>query len=99
MWLCNVDLASVLAEHLSSLATCVMEKIVITNVGNTNLTSILDSCTSQLLDIDSQSLSTAETLVLVWAMRKVEEVKLGAYRELTLNITTLVTYSGWGILA
>ena len=34
--------------------------------------------------------------VLVWAMRKVEEVKLGAYRELTLNITTLVTYIGWG---
>ena len=94
MRLCDVDLASVPAEHLASLAACVTGVVGIWNVSNTDLTSILDSSKSEQLQIDIQSLSTEETWALVRAMENVEI--LGLNGGLTLDISTLVTYGGWG---
>ena len=96
MRLRDVDLSSVPAEHLASLAACVTKYVLIWNVSNTDLTSILDSSRSEELHIDTQSLSTEETRGLVWAMRKVEGVELGAYGEVTVDMSTLVTYNGRG---
>ena len=96
MRLCDVDLASVPAEHLASLAACATEYVGIRNVSNTDLTSILDSSKSELLYIDNQSLSTEETRGLVQAMENVEKVYLGYYGNVTLDINTLVNYSGRG---
>ena len=92
----DVDLASVPAEHLASLAACATEYVGIRNVSNTDLVSILDSSKSELLYIDNQSLSTEETRGLVQAMENVEKVYLGYYGNVTLDINTLVNYSGRG---
>ena len=96
MYLEDVDLASVPAEHLASLAACVTGGVYIYNVSNTDLTSILDSCKSEVLDIDNQSLSTEETRGLVRAMANVVKVTLGDRGEVTVDIITLVTYGGRG---
>ena len=96
MRLCDVDLASVPAEHLASLAACATEYVGIRNVSNTDLTSILDSSNSDELYIDKQSLSTAETRAMVRTMANVEEVMLGLRGEVTVDISTLVTYGGRG---
>ena len=61
MWLHDEDLSSVPAEHLASLTACVAYGVVIRNVSNTDLTSILDSCKSEWLVITNQSLSPEET--------------------------------------
>ena len=96
MYLGNVDLSSVPAEHLASLAACATGFVWIRNVSNTNLTSILDSCKSDALYIRNQSLNTEETRALVRAMANVERVELGLNGEVTLDISTLVTYGGRG---
>ena len=96
MYLEDVDLASVPAEHLASLAACVRGGVKISNVSNTDLSTILDSCKSRYLLLDNQSLSTAETQALVRAMANVEMVYLGGDGEVTLDISTLVTYDGQG---
>ena len=96
MRLRNVDLASVPAEHLASLAACVTKRVAIWNVSNTDLTSILNSCKSEELYISRQSLSTQETRALVRAMAYVEIVVLGYLGPVTVDISTLVTYEGRG---
>ena len=98
MWLEDVDLASVPAEYLASLTACVTELVEIWNVSNIDLTSILDRCKSAVLNIDNQNLSTEETQSLVRAMANVERVSLGLLGEVevTLDISTLVTYVGQG---
>ena len=97
MRLDDVDLASVPAEQLASLAACVTEGVMIRNVSNTDLTSILDSSKSRVLQINKQILSTEETLALVRAMGAgLERVWLGLRGKVTLDISTLVTYSGQG---
>ena len=97
MFLRDVDLASVPAEHLASLAACVTADVVIWNISNTDLTSILDSSKCGGLYIRNQSLSTKETLALVRAMENMEMVALGEYmEEVTLDISSLVTYDGRG---
>ena len=68
----------------------------IRNVSNTDLTSILECCKREHLHINKQSLSTAESRGVVWAMANVEEVALGDWGEVTLDINTLVTYGGRG---
>ena len=74
----DVDLASVPAYHLASLAGCVTGHVEIENVRNCDLISILDSVKCQWLSIDSQTLSTEETRALVRAMEsRVEMVQLG----------------------
>ena len=94
LYLRDVDLASVPAEHLASLASCMTDYVVISNVSNTDLTTILDSSKSEVLRINKQSLSTEETQALVRAMANVERVFLGD--DVTIDISTLVTYSGRG---
>ena len=92
----DLDLASVPAEHLASLAACVTGHVVICNVNNTDLISILDSSKSKGLCIVKHSLSTGETRTVVRAMANVEKVVLGLYGDVTLDISTLVTYGGRG---
>ena len=96
MYLWDVDLASVPAEHLASLAACVTKRVAIWNGSNTDLTSILDSSKGGVLDISNQSLSTEDTQAVVRAMANVEYVVLGLRGEVTLDISTLVTYDGRG---
>ena len=91
-----MDLASVPAQHLASLAACVTGGVMISNVSNTDLISLLDRSKSEWLDISNESLSTAETQALVRAMAKLEVVNLGGGGELTVDISTLVTYDGQG---
>ena len=95
MELRHVDLASVPGEHLASLAACATERILIENVRNTDLASILESSKSRVLAINNQSLSILETWALAWA--NAERVFLGYFGEVTLDISTLVTcYNGQG---
>ena len=56
----------------------------------------LESSKIVWLFITKQSLSTEETQALVRAMANVEEVWLGDWGEVTLDISTLVTYGGQG---
>ena len=74
----DVDLASVPAEHLASLASCVINDLIINNVSNCDLVSILDSVKCKGLKINRQTLSSEETQALVRAMEsRVEVVVLG----------------------
>ena len=43
MWLCDVDLTSVPAEHLASLVSSVTECVAIWNVSGCDLVTILDT--------------------------------------------------------
>ena len=91
-----LDLASVPAEHLASLAACVKGSVYIKNVRNCDLISVLDSSKSEVIEIDKQSLSTAETEALVRAMANVEGAELGYWGKVTVDISTLVTYDSRG---
>ena len=93
----NVDLASVPAEHLASLPSCVTMDVGIYNVSNCDLVSILDSVKCEQLLFDKQTLSSEETQALVRAMESnVQEVVLGVRGEVILDITALDQYSGEG---
>ena len=99
MWLEDVDLASVPAEYLASLASCVTERVYITNVSNCDIISILDNVKCEWLKIKNQRLSSAETQALVKAMESnVEMVILGSGDggEVSLDILALTQYSGEG---
>ena len=101
MYLQYLDLASVPAEHLASLASCVTNKVYIFKVNNCDIISILASVKCDELVISSQTLSSQETQAVVQAMANVEEVYLGdrfGYHriEVRLDISTLVTYGGRG---
>ena len=77
MRLWNVDLTSVPAEHLASLASCVNEMtggVIIENVSGCDLVNILDSVNCRRLSISSQSLGSEETQALVRAMKSGVEV-------------------------
>ena len=93
----DVDLASVPGEHLASLASCVTESVLISNVSNCDLTSVLDRVTGPVLSISRQTLSSEETRALVRAMdSRVELVCLGEEGEVSLDMTALTQYSGQG---
>ena len=95
MDLCDVDLVSVPAEHLASLASCVTRRVIISNVSNT--VNILDNVKCQSLSINNQTLSSEETRALVRAMEsRVEGLWLGGGGEVSLDITALTQYSGQG---
>ena len=97
MRLSDVDLSSVPAEHLASLASCVTRSVSICNVSNCDLVSILDSVKSVELNISRQTLSSEETRALVRAMETgVELVVLGRGGEMSLDIRALTQYSGQG---
>ena len=97
MRLPNVDLTSVPAEHLASLASSVTGRVTIMNVSGSDwdLVTILDSVKSEELVICRQSLDSEETQALVRAMEsRVERVRL--YYKVTLDIRDLMEYSGQG---
>ena len=97
MYLTDVDLASVPAEHLASLASCVTRSVDIKNVSNCDLTSILDSVNCDLLSINSQTLSREETRAVVRAMETgVEQVYLGDLGKMSLDMRALTQYSVQG---
>ena len=78
MWLGIVDLTSVPAEHLASLASSVTESVTIINVSGCGLVTILDNVKSRELQIYGQSLGREETLALVRALEsRVEGLELG----------------------
>ena len=95
MDLCDVDLASVPAEHLASLASCVTRRVFIINVSN--IVNILDNVKCKWLDISNQTLSSEETRALVRAMQsRVMEVSLGFLGKVSVDMTALTQYSGQG---
>ena len=95
MELRDVDLSSVPAEHLASLASIVTSWVNIREVSGCGLVTILESVKRIWLNIYSQSLGSEETQALVQAMEsRVEEVRL--HREVTLDIRDLMEYSGQG---
>ena len=95
MYLTDVDLASVPAEHLASLASCVTRRVFIINVSN--IVNILDNVKCKWLDISNQTLSSEETRALVRAMQsRVMEVSLGFLGKVSVDMTALTQYSGQG---
>ena len=94
----DVDLASVPAEHLASLTSCVTHNFEIENVSNCDIVNIFDHVTCLGLDISRQTLSCEETQALVRAMEtRVRDVVLGHRGgEVSLDITALTQYSGQG---
>ena len=92
VWLYNVDLSPVPAQHLASLASCVTRYLSIQKVSGCDLVSLLSSLKCQQLNITSQSLGRVETQALVQAMESgVKRVWLGGK---TLDMETLAEYSG-----
>ena len=92
---CDVDLTSVPAEHLASLASTVTAKFSIKNVSGCDLATILKSVKCERVDICRQSLGHEETQALVRAMEtSVNCVGLGV--EVTLDMSVLVKYNGQG---
>ena len=95
MWVCNVDLTSVPAEHLSSLVSSVTGHVKIWRISGCGLVTFLESVKSKELVISCQSLGSYETKALVRAMESGVE-SLGLDREVTLDIRGLMEYSGQG---
>jgi len=97
LYLCNVDLSSVPALHLASLASGVTGIVEIQNVTGCDLVSILTSLKCKVLVIYSQSLGSEESQALVQAMETgVKFVRLCG-EEVTLDIEALAEYSGQGV--
>ena len=72
-----VDLASVPAEHMASLAACVTDPVAIIGVLNCDLINILDNIKCESCYIIEHSLNKEESLALVRAMEsQVESVRL-----------------------
>ena len=95
LWMCNIDLTSVPAEHLASLASSVTGCVSINNVSGCDLVTVLDSMKSQLLSIRRQSLGREETQALVLAMESRVE-RVGLNEHVTLDIRSLIEYNGQG---
>ena len=97
MILNEVDLSSVPADHMAALISCVKFHVDIMSV-NCDLLRILDSVKSKVLSINNQRLNSEKTGALVRAMEsRVEEVELGEWGDLSLDITALSQYSGQGM--
>ena len=94
----DVDLSNVL--HLASLTSSSSSYLVIKNVGNCDLTEVLESIKCNKLEITSQRLGREETQALVRAMEsRLDEVEIGfsvARKHGPEDITALLTYSGQG---
>ena len=74
----NVNLSSVPADHLASLASCVIGGVYIAYVSGCDLSPILDSLKCKTVEISGQSLNTEETQALMRAMEKgVEVLRVG----------------------
>ena len=101
MSLMDVDLTSIPAENLVSLASCVtenyIERVHIQNVSGCGLITILDSVKieERMLLISKQSLGSEETQALVRAMESRVGI-MGLDGEATLDIRVLIEYNGQG---
>ena len=92
----DVDLASIPAEHLASLASCVTEAVSMRSV-NCDISNILRSIRCRSIRINNQRLSSEETRDLVRAMETtVESLYLAGTTALSLDIETLTQYAGEG---
>ena len=91
----DVDLASVPAQHLASLASCVKFKLQIINVRTTNLVNILDNIKCEDMVIKRLSLGSEESLAMVRAMESTLKI-VELHNGVNLHITTLTQYSGHG---
>ena len=90
-----MDLSSVPAKRMASLASSVTRILAIVNVRG-NLVSLLTSLKCQKFGISRQSLGREETRALVQAMElQVEMVLLSV--ESTLDMESLAEYSGQGV--
>jgi len=98
LWLWNVDLTPIPAEHLVSLISCVTKCVKIVDVRTFDIVTLLDSVQCVTLSISSQNLSTEETWALVRAMdSNVEVLELsGEEGDVTLDFTVMSQYSGQG---
>ena len=104
IYLWNVDLTSVLDEHLAALVSCAVDDVFIKfiRIGVCGMVTILDSVRSEWLRIylhnrRNQSLGCEETRALVRAMESgVEEVALDLLEGHTLDIKELIEYNGLG---
>ena len=99
MCLCNVDLSSIPAGHLSSLASCVTGGVHVRNVSVSGLSPLLSSLQCERLCISRQALNTEETEAMVRAMeRGVERVTLGLTwaRGSIMDIRAFTSYNGAG---
>ena len=95
MGLGKFDLTSVPEKQLASLVSNVTEHFSILNVSGCDLVSLLESVKSKMLSVKKQSLGSEETQALVRTMEShVERVCL--YEEVTLDISSLMGYSGQG---
>ena len=99
MFLYDVDLSSIPAGHLSSLASCVTGRVSIIN-DVSGLSPLLSSLQCERLCISSkQTLNTEETEAMVRAMeRGVERVTLGYLGGgiTTMDIRAFTSYNGAG---
>ena len=97
MKLQNVDLSSVPAKRMASLASSVTRILAIVNVrARGNLVSLITSLKCQKFGISRQSLGREETRALVHSMElQVEMVLLSV--ESTLDMESLAEYSGQGV--
>jgi len=91
----NHDLTSVPTEHLAALASWMSScSVFFNNVSGIDMDSFLNSLKCQDFGIYRQILGREETEALVQAMEsRVERVHM---RSVTLEVETLVTYSGLG---
>ena len=96
----NLDLSSIPADRLASLAACVRFCLDICNVTNTDLSPILDNVQCADINISRQTLDTVNTQALVRAMKSgVTEIYLnqkGDNDGVFLDISSLIEYDGKG---
>ena len=93
----DVDLSSIPADHLSSLASCVTGRVHIRNVSG--LSPLVSSLQCERLCISRLALNTEETEAMVRAMEGgVERVTLGYLGGgiTTLDIRAFTSYNGAG---
>ena len=94
----DVDLTSVPAKHLASLAASVWWSVEINNVSGCDLVAILDNIRIDNLFISRQRLNSKETEALLRALvsnvQKVRQVRLDIM--VILDKTILIMHSGYG---
>ena len=91
----NINLSSVPAQHLTSLASCVTSKLFIMNVSGCDMVTLLTCLKCRMLHICRQSLGREDTRALVQAMHLVLFLVLDY--EVTLDIDALTKYNGQGV--
>ncbi len=92
LWLEDIDMTTVPAEHLASLVSRVTEHLVIENVHGCDLVTVLDSVKSKELLIKSRSLNSEETQALVRAIESgVERVRL--IDKVKIDISAITSYN------